>query len=220
MKQLVFVLIIGLIYGASLFVKDKQIQKQKMKETPTVFTIREKTGTPVNITKVLRKSFTNNVIVTGNNLGSKIYASVAPKIATQIKPGALASIRLNNESLYGSVVSVEKRANRLSGLHKIVVSFANQKLPTNLYVMNIQTSKTKNTLVVKRDAVSNRGGTDHVYIVNDDNTVQRRDIVTISDNKDYFAIKSGLKEGEKVVLSDQRYLKDGEKINIVESVLE
>lgn len=215
MKQIIFVIIIGLVYGGSLFVKDQKLQKEKNKVTPTVFTIREKTGTPVNVTEVTKKSFTNTVIVTGNNIGSKIYASVAPKIAFQVKPGSLASIRLNGKALYGSVVSVDSKANRLSGLHKIVVSFANKKLPTNLYVMKIETSKTKNTTVVKRDAVSNRGGKNHVYLVNKDLTVTRRDIVTLSDNQDYFAIKSGLRVGDRVVLSDQRYLEDGEKINII-----
>lgn len=215
MKQVIFVIVVGLIYGGSLFLKDQQLQIQKNKVTPTVFTIREKTGTPVKVTEVTRKSFTNNVIVTGNNIGSKIHASVAPKIAHKIKPGALASIRLNGKSLYGSVVKVEKRANRLSGLHKIVVSFANKKIPTNLYVMNIETSKTANALVVKRDAVSNRGGINHVYVVNEDLTVERRDIKIISDNQDYYAIRSGLVAGERVILSDQRYLKEGEKVNIV-----
>ncbi len=220
MKQLIFVLVVGLLYAGSLYVKDLDLQRKKGKETATMYTIRAKSGTPVNTTKVTRRAFSNFVIVTGSNIGPKIHASVAPKVANLIRPGALVSIRVKDKKVYGNVVSVDTKADYLSGLHNIIVSFANKKIPTNLYIMNIETHKLENALTVKREAVSERGGSHNVFIVDQNNTVMKRNIEVSDSNENFFVVKSGLSEGDTVVLSDQRYLSDGEKVNIIESLVD
>ncbi|WP_412470786.1 efflux RND transporter periplasmic adaptor subunit [Halobacteriovorax sp. RT-2-4] len=220
MKQIIFVLIVGLVYAGSLFVKDLDLQRKKGKETATMYTIRAVSGTPVNTTKVTRRAFSNFVIVTGSNIGPRIHASVAPKVANLIKPGALVSIRVKDKKVYGNVVSVDTKADYLSGLHKIIVSFANKKIPTNLYIMNIETHKLENALTIKREAVSERGGSHNVFIVNDKNIVTKRNIEVSDSNEDFYVVKSGLTEGDTIVLSDQRYLNDGEKVNIIKALVD
>ncbi len=215
MKHFIFVSIIGALYAASLYIKDLDLQRKKGVVTPTTFAIRSKTGTPVVTTKVERREFSNFVIVTGQATGSRIEASVAPQIAAKIKSGAVASIRLDEEKIYGNVTSINRKVNYLSGLNSLTVSFGNKKIKPSLYVMEIESTKLPRALVLKREAVSQRGGIFHVYLVNKDRTIRRQDVEIEGSNELYYAISSGLKAGDEVVLSDLRYLNNGEKINVV-----
>lgn len=215
MKQIVFVIVCALIYGGSLYIKDQQLQKKKGKKIETTYSLRKVTGKPVIATNVDRRAFTNFAIVTGQSIGPNVHASVAPSIATKVKPGALVSIRVKGKKVFGNISSISAKADRYSGLHKLVASFGNRKLATNLYVMNVETQKHNNVLTVLKEAISQRGGKYHAYIIDKDNKVMRRNITVSGSNENYYAITDGLTQGDKVVLSDQRYLKNGEKVNVV-----
>ena len=54
--------------------------------------------------------------------------------------------------------------------------------------------------------------------MNGDNTVSRRDVEVGMKGKDQIEIISGLSDGEKVVTKGQKFLTDGEQVNVVAGV--
>lgn len=58
----------------------------------------------------------------------------------------------------------------------------------------------------------------YVYVLNGDNTVSRRDVEVGMKGKDQIEIISGLSDGEKVVTKGQKFLTDGEQVNVVAGV--
>ncbi len=53
-----------------------------------------------------------------------------------------------------------------------------------------------------------------VFVLNEDNTIQRREVVTGVNDGKYIEIISGLSEGDIVITSDTNGLKDGTKVDI------
>jgi RND family efflux transporter MFP subunit len=75
-------------------------------------------------------------------------------------------------------------------------------------------SKNDSALVVARNTVLENETEQYVYIANGD-TVKKVVVETGIDNGEYIELTSGVKAGDKVVVSGQDYLSDGEKVNIV-----
>ena len=55
---------------------------------------------------------------------------------------------------------------------------------------------------------------DTVLVVDSENCVERRSVVTGASNKNYIEILSGLEEGDIVVISDKEGLDDGTRVNV------
>src|SRR5690606_5366720 len=114
-------------------------------------------------------------------------------------------------SVEGKVLSVSRKASLLSGLHELVMSF-NRKIPNGFSVLSqIETKRLKGSIVVPREAVATRGGTAHAYVVVD-SKVNRHDVTISASNDNSYAISNGIGSGDIVVVSDQRYLVNGEKV--------
>ena len=77
----------------------------------------------------------------------------------------------------------------------------------------------ENTIVIRRSAVlgDSNSGDRHLFVLNG-NTVQKRNIQTGIARSDSVEILSGVKSGEKVVVSGQNYLKDGEAVTVVKTL--
>lgn len=78
-------------------------------------------------------------------------------------------------------------------------------------------SKNDNAFVVERNTVLENETEQYVYVLNDDNTVRKAVVETGIDNGEYIELTSGVSDGDKVVVSGQDYLSDGEAVNVVDS---
>lgn len=78
-------------------------------------------------------------------------------------------------------------------------------------------SKNDNAFVVERNTVLENETEQYVYVLNDDNTVRKVVVETGIDNGEYIELTSGVSDGDKVVVSGQDYLSDGEAVNVVDS---
>ena len=69
-------------------------------------------------------------------------------------------------------------------------------------------------IVVKADAVIDKDDRQLVYIVEDGVAVEK-EVTTGLDTGDFIEIRSGINEGEKVIIEGQHYLENGEKVKVV-----
>jgi HlyD family secretion protein len=70
------------------------------------------------------------------------------------------------------------------------------------------------TLLVPRAALTEVAGQETVYVLNGDNTVERRAVTTGLEEDDRVEILSGLTVGEQVVIAGQASLGDGSKVEV------
>ena len=69
-------------------------------------------------------------------------------------------------------------------------------------------------IVIKGDAVLDKGDKKVVFIVEGDIATEREVTVGL-DTGDYMEIKEGLKEGENIIIEGQHYVEDGGKVKVV-----
>ncbi|MEO0420914.1 MAG: efflux RND transporter periplasmic adaptor subunit [Pseudomonadota bacterium] len=72
-----------------------------------------------------------------------------------------------------------------------------------------------NALQVPRDALVDGVGDQAVFVVNEENTAQRRTVTTGLDNGGRVEILDGLNDGDEVVVVGQSSLRDGGQVNVV-----
>jgi membrane fusion protein (multidrug efflux system) len=70
----------------------------------------------------------------------------------------------------------------------------------------------QNLLVIPQRATFEILAKRYAFVVDKDNVVHQRDIEIKGEQDDIFVLKSGLKEGEKIILEGIRQVKDGDKI--------
>ncbi len=212
MKRLLLVAIFLALYAGSLVWKAERVEQARQKEIPTMYQFRAENGTPIRTTEVKRQALIRYVVITGfSQANGHVISHVAPEVAAQLRVGAQAYIEQDGKRFKGTVSAVARRPSLLSGLHTLGVSFSEDIKLAKTVLTHVEAERLNSTLVVKREAISTRGGTPHAYIV-EDGAVTRRNVEIGISNADFYSIRSGLKVGDVVVESDQRYLTDGEKV--------
>lgn len=73
----------------------------------------------------------------------------------------------------------------------------------------------ENTLLAPVTAITTVNGQPTVYVINDENIAEQRDVTTGLSNKSQVEILSGIKAGEKVVVDGQVNLTDGTQVNVI-----
>jgi len=81
--------------------------------------------------------------------------------------------------------------------------------------LKIETEMPKNVLAVPKVAILHEGGQDYVYVSNGE-IAQRRNVEKGVAFDVYFEVLEGLEKGEKVVVSGQAYLDEGDALEAVE----
>jgi HlyD family secretion protein len=89
------------------------------------------------------------------------------------------------------------------------------RLRSGMYAnVSLLIEEKQETLLVPRAALTEVAGQDTVYVVNDDNTVERRAVTTGLEEDGRVEILSGLTEGEKVVTAGHASLQDGTQVEV------
>lgn len=152
---------------------------------------------------------------------SELYVSqIASKFYEQIP----VEVRLydRNSSQYlgsGYLLSMDNQIDVTTGTIKVKGRFdnANHELFPNQFVnARLVVERHDDTLSLLTDAIQHGRGGAFVFLVNDDMTVEQRDIKLGIVDAEYTQITEGLVEGERVVLEGIDRLRAGSKVEIVE----
>jgi HlyD family secretion protein len=103
---------------------------------------------------------------------------------------------------------------------EVLCSIDNAKLellPNVNVEVRILVEERRGALVVPREAVGEDGGQHYAFLVQGDNTVERRNITVGISNASNYEVLSGLTEGDRVALPRDRRLRNGMKIRPMEA---
>ncbi|WP_430885800.1 efflux RND transporter periplasmic adaptor subunit [Fusibacter sp. JL216-2] len=104
------------------------------------------------------------------------------------------------------------------GTYPVRVRIANEEglIKPGMYAeLSIETEKPKNVLAVPKIAVLHENGRDYVFVAEGEKAV-KKEIQKGLAFETYFEVLSGLEDGEKIVVSGQAYLDDGDVLEIIE----
>lgn len=126
-------------------------------------------------------------------------------------------LKLANGEIFpqeGKIGAIEADFNNMTGNIPFRADFSNPEgLLRNGQTGTILIHRTlQNLLVIPQRATFEILAKRYAFVVDKDNVVHQRDIEIESEQDDIFVLKSGLKEGEKIVLEGIRQVKDGDKI--------
>lgn len=137
----------------------------------------------------------------------------------RLKPGQEVTVRVKaagDKSFKGTIATVSPAADLRTRAYPVKVRIDNPNglLKPGMFA-TIDLGSSGETLMIPRDAVVFRDAKRIVFVVEGDRARMREVAAGESDGKN-IAITSGLKEGEKVVVSGQTVLTDGAKILVAD----
>lgn len=152
----------------------------------------------------------------------KLKFSVNESLYAKVKLGMQVTANVDvfgEEQFKGKISLISPTIDPSSRTFYVEAEFtnANQKLRPGMFGRTELNLGRANAIVVSDKAIIKQNGTNekYVYVVNSDNTLEYR-VVTLGKRiNDTYSVLEGLKEGEKVVISDQNKLKNGAKVVIV-----
>ncbi|QGQ25569.1 efflux RND transporter periplasmic adaptor subunit [Gimesia benthica] len=126
-------------------------------------------------------------------------------------------LKLANGEIFpqqGKIGAIEADFNNMTGNIPFRADFPNPEgLLRNGQTGTILIHRTlQNILVIPQRATFEILAKRYAFVVDKDNVVHQRDIEIEGEQDDIFVLKSGLKEGEKIILEGIRQVKDGDKI--------
>ena len=222
MKGIIFIALALSIYAAGLLWKNSVVEEKKSRHIPTTPEIQRNQGTPVNVVTASEGEFNKEFRVSGFlGKNGNLNAQVSPELIANIRAGQKVEMRDEQRSVKGVVTSVSDRPNLFSGLYDVAFDFKHfpSSWTKKLKVVYLPYQKIEGHLILPRAAVSLRDGTPKVYVVYG-NKVSIQEVQITDSNNLYYAIKSGVSPGAQIVISDQRYLEESEKVKVVPMISE
>lgn len=222
MKGIIFIALALSIYAGGLLWKNSVVEEKKARHIPTTPEIQRNQGTPVNVVTASEGEFHKEFRVSGFlEKNGNLNAQVSPELIANIRSGQKVEMRDEQRTVKGIVTSVTNRPNLFTGLYDVTFDFKHfpSAWTNKLKVVYLPYQKIEGHLILPRAAVSLRDGTPKVYVVAD-NKVSIQEIQITDSNNLYYAIKSGVAPGAQIVISDQRYLEESEKVKVVPMITE
>ncbi|WP_064611987.1 efflux RND transporter periplasmic adaptor subunit [Streptobacillus moniliformis] len=152
----------------------------------------------------------------------KIHAEIPNSKLRSIKEGAKVNVTSEsleiNQVVETSISEISKISRRSKQFNDAVTdivakidSSSNLK-PGDTVKLNIILENIKDAVVVNFLDVSFEDGKTYVYTVDKDGKVKRNEVVVGKTNNIVYEIKSGIKEGDKVLNNSGRIYKEGDKV--------
>jgi len=144
---------------------------------------------------------------------------VQESLISQVKTGQSASLQVTTfpgQDFPGVVSSIAAAADPDSRtfLVKITPTKGQDKLRAGMFTnVSILAQENKNTILAPKEAIVS-GDKPAVFVVNQDNTVEKRTITTGLFDKTRIEVLDGLKAGDVVVVAGQNNLQDGTKAEV------
>jgi RND family efflux transporter MFP subunit len=149
---------------------------------------------------------------------SSVSEALINKIHTQDKVKVLVQ-SVSAQPFIGTITALSPAPAAGSLTYPLIITIDNgdaQIKPGMSAEIVLVADKTENALVVPSNAVMIKGGKTIVALIDADNKVVLREVVLGIDNGSSAQIKSGLKDGDTVVISGQQYLDETSTIKIIE----
>ncbi len=151
----------------------------------------------------------------------KIDTSVSEYIVSDLNVGDSVDIHistLGDETYKGIIeaISPAPSAGSLTYPIKISISDDTGKIKAGMFAeIRIISSEKEDTLCVPSDCVIMKNGTSVIVTLDKENIPKYNDVTTGIDNGEYVEILSGIKEGDKIVISGQQYVTEGTSVNVI-----
>lgn len=217
LKRIIFIVLIVTVYFTSLYYKDAQNKKLAMLEIPTMPKIRQEKGIPVKVEKITRKSFERHVTVSGFlQKNGELRTFVTPQEKKLLKVGMIGIFEFEEKEYKGKVRYISSNSSLLSGLHEVRLSFQNISTQSidKLIVVSVVYKKMPHKIVLAREVVSLRTGKPFIFEINKELKLKKQEIRIEQENDDFFVISHGIQEGDMIVVSDPRDLRENDKVFI------
>ena len=166
---------------------------------------------------------TNTVIATIGNLSRiKISTSVPERYLANLKIGTPAEISFDAIPGLTFAAKVSEMSPTMDATSRTLdIKLDLEKADSRALVgmvatVKLVTESRKNVVVAPRSSVILDSAEDYIFIIKDDNTVERRGIALGLEGEDSFEVKKGLAPGEKVVTEGKSSITNGDSVKIID----
>jgi len=172
----------------------------------------------VNIVEGEYASSSNPPITIVDSESITIEFGIAASLVNKVKMGDVALVEISSAGYRNEAVinSVSSSADIMTNLYTVSIILENDGTikPGMFAKVYLQTDNIDNTFAVRAEAVKERDDKQFVFVAEGDSTVEK-EVTTGLDTGDYIEIKTGLSEGDKVIVKGQDYISHGSKIKVV-----
>jgi multidrug efflux pump subunit AcrA (membrane-fusion protein) len=154
----------------------------------------------------------------------EIVVQIAERFVSKVREGLPAAIRLDAfpDREFPAVVSeLNPVVDPMTRTLEVTLSFTGNATgvrPGMFAEVRIITEQKDNIVKVPADVMIRRFGEDFVFVVRDDNTVERRIVNPGIEIDNILEITDGLEAGEPVVYQGQNLLEDGSAVRVIDIV--
>ena len=180
----------------------------------SILTTPLKTGQKVNVSSVITR------IGDINNL--QITAKVPERYVADLKIGQKAEIRLEaypDDIFSAKVVKISPVVDPSTRTKEIILNFtkADSKINAGMFArVKLYTTVYSNVISINQDSIVNNNDDYFLYVVREDNTVERRKVTLGANIDGYYQILTGIEDGEIVVTEGMLTLYEGAEVNIIQ----
>ena len=174
-----------------------------------------KTGQKVSVSSVVTKI--------GDISNLQVTAKVPERYVADLRIGQRAEINLQaygSEKFYAKVVRISPVVDAATRTKEIILNFEEtyEKVNAGMFAkIKLYTNDYDGYPVIPQDSVVNNNDEYYVFVVKEDNTVEKRH-VTLGKNVDgYYQLLEGISEGDSMVIEGMLTLFDGAKVRDVDA---
>ena len=159
-----------------------------------------------DVSNIVVESYVSENYVNKMNVGTQVSV-IVPAVGDEPFTGTV------------SVINPSATQQKSGYLVQIKIDNKEQKIKPGMYAkVGFSVDARAGLKLLDISTVITDNDENYVYVLNGDNTVSRRDVEVGMKGKDQIEIISGLSDGEKVVTKGQKFLTDGEQVNVVAGV--
>nr|WP_238480930.1 efflux RND transporter periplasmic adaptor subunit [Desulforadius tongensis] len=152
----------------------------------------------------------------------KVKLNISENLIGRIKEGQKVKVRINalNKTVEGKVRAVSPQIDKTTRAFPVEVEIANPRgeiLAGMVARIKLPTARVKDAVVIPARAVLEHNGQQKIFVVEDGAAKERLVKVGLT-GLDRVQIVEGLKENEKVIVTGNRLVGDGQKVKIIKTV--
>ena len=134
----------------------------------------------------------------------KINGEIAESFVNRLAPGQKVNVRIGKETIHGHIASISPQSH--AGVVDFIVLLDDDMsslLRSGLKAeLNIVYDLRDNVIRIPNGSYFSGPGTYNLFVKTEDKVLEKRSVLLGDSNFDYVEVKSGLRKGEKVVITD------------------
>jgi multidrug efflux pump subunit AcrA (membrane-fusion protein) len=162
------------------------------------------------------------VYVVGDLNTLRLETFVPERFVAAVSPGLRAEVwfeAIPGEKFNAQIVEINPVLDPASRTLRVRLDFTTRdsRIKAGMFAtISLVTSRKVNVPIIPRTSVINTYGSWIVFVVDEKNTVYKRQIEIGLDNEDTLEIINGLNIGDRIVSQGQNFLSDGDAVRIIE----